>query len=157
MKNNRTRLVLLAVLSLTMMASGMGRKEKVKTMLQTGVKGKVEIWEGNFMPMVDPKGGGGKVNPGSGRKVRLYEPVQMQGMAKPLQNEIPARLVAETTCDDKGEFTLEVPAGKYSVFVEEGEGWYNNGFDGDGIQGAITVEEGKLTDTTIKVTTKATF
>lgn len=157
MKINKTRFVLLAVLALSVMASAMGRKEKKSAGIQTGIKGKVEIWEGNFMPMTDPKSGGGKVTPASDRMVRLYEPVHSGGLAKARQDSISTKLVAEAKCNAAGEFVLEAPPGKYSIFVEEGGGWYFNGFDGEGVQGAVTVEAGKLTDFTIKITTKATF
>jgi hypothetical protein len=43
------------------------------------------------------------------------------------------------------------------VFVEEKDGWYNNSWNGDGIQGPVTVEVGKMTETVIKITSKATF
>lgn len=139
------------------MAGAMGRKEK-QPKVTTGIQGKVEIWEGNFMPMIDPKSSRNKIIPGSDRRVRVYKPVKAEGdMASAKRDSVTSELVGESVCDKEGQFVFSVPAGKYSVFVEEGGGWYANGFDGDGVQGAVTVTEGKLTEVTIKITSKATF
>ncbi len=157
MKSGKSRWIALAILSVVVIASAMGRKEK-KAAVQTGVKGKVEIHEGNFMPMTDPKSSGnGKVTPGAGRRVRLHEPLKVEGLMSAKRDSIPSVLVAETVCDKNGEFVLPARAGQYSIFVEDAGGWYFNGFSGDGIQGSVTVEEGKLSEIVIKITSKATY
>lgn len=144
-------------------ALGMGRKEAPEREEHPpkpvqGVSGRVEIWEGDFMPMVDPKSPNHSVTPGAGRHVRLHEPLRMSGgMAAARHDSIPTPLVGEAVCGDDGAFFLAVRPGVYSIFVEDEGGWYFNGFNGEGIQGAVTVEEGQVTDVLIKVTSKATF
>jgi hypothetical protein len=161
-------LLLLAVAAL---ALGMGRKEAherhstpathLATVIDStseGIHGTVEIWEGNFMPPVDPQHGRGTITPGVNRRVRAHEPVRMAGgLSSARRDSVPTRLVAETVTDSNGRFFLPVPPGTYSVFVEEDSSWYFNGWNGEGIQGAVTVEAGKPSDMLIKVTTKATF
>jgi hypothetical protein len=151
------RYAAIATLTLAALAAGMGRKEK-SAKISTGIQGKVEIWEGNFMPMIDPKSTSNKITPGAGRRVRVYAPLTVAGGLMSAQRDsIESELVAETRCDKSGMFMLDVPAGTYSVFVEEGAGWYANGFDGDGVQGAVVVSAGKLTEVTLKITAKATY
>ena len=123
-----------------------------------GISGKVEIWEGNFMPMVDSAKVRGQIKPGAGRRVRAYLPVKMQNnMATAKLDSVPTPMVAETTADSAGKFFMPTPVGTYSVFVEENHGWYANGWNGQGIQGAVTVNSGKTADVLIKVTTKAVY
>jgi hypothetical protein len=142
----------------------MGRKEakelhsKTDTTITTGVTGRVEIWIGNFMPMVDPARGKGQIQPGSGLKVRAYPPIKVDGgMAAAHRDSILASVAAETVTDSTGHFFLPLIPGDYSVFVEDGTGWYYNGFNGDGVQGAVTVKPGIPAEILIKNTTKAIF
>jgi hypothetical protein len=143
------------VLALTVAALSMGRKE----VPATGIRGSVEIWEGNFMPMIGPGGSGGAITPGAGRRVRAHEPVRLsaQGAAQARRDTVMTRLIAETVCDSIGHFFLAVPPGTYSVFVEESGGWYYNGWSGDGVQGAVTVSSDSATAIVIKITAKAAF
>jgi hypothetical protein len=126
--------------------------------VREGITGRVEIWEGNFMPVVEPSKRSGQITPGAGRRVRVHEPVVIGGgLAPDRRDSVATALVAESVCDSLGEFFLAVPPGKYSIFVEEDGGWYYNGFDGEGVQGAVTVDSSQVTEIVIKVTRKATF
>lgn len=151
------RYAAVATLVLAALAGAMGRKEK-QAKVTTGIRGKVEIWEGNFMPMVDPQNNRNKITAGADRTVRVYAPFKPEGgTMSPKLETVGADLVAETKCNKSGEFAVELPAGKYSVFVAEAGGWYANGFDSDGIQGAVEVLADSVKEMTIKITTKATF
>jgi hypothetical protein len=156
--------VLMVLMALSVF--GMGRKEaKVKrdqaadsTAVTQGIRGKVEIWQGNFMPVTDPQKSQGKILPGAGRRVRVYQPVIVAtGMAPARLDSVSSPLVAETICDSLGKFVLKLEPGQYSVFVEDSGGWYANGWNGEGVQGAVNVEADKVRDVTIKITNKATF
>jgi hypothetical protein len=163
----RRGLILIVVMAaLAVLALAMGSKEarekKVhpedSTSAQQGIAGKVEILEGNFMPMVSPSKVKGQTHPGLNRRVRAYLPVKMEGgMASALRDSIPTAMVAETVTDSAGAFFMPTPPGTFSVFVEENHGWYFNGWSGDGVQGEVTVDSGKTAIITIKVTTKATY
>lgn len=156
---NFRRIGLVAILLMAVSAFGMGRKEAKNqdppAAPASGVTGVVEIWEGNFMPMLDKETRDKQIKPGSGLRVRLYEPVK--GLPGASVDSVSAKLVAETVCDESGKFTIACKEGKYSLFVEDGAGWYANGWDGDGVQGAVIVEPMKLTEVLVKNTRKATF
>jgi len=161
---NQTRVTLLIVLVLAAVTFTMCCKQtrsaaddKTKS-VKTGIVGRVEVWEGNFMPMVDPERRNNQIKPGAGRRVRVHEPLKMNGgLAEAMRAEVPTPVIAEVMADSAGRFSVAVPPGTYSIFVEENGGWYANVWNELGIQGAVTVEEGKLTEILIKITTKATF
>ena len=124
----------------------------------TGITGRVEVWEGNFMPLIAPERRQNQIKPAVARRVRVYQPVHIEGgLADAKRDTIPTPLVAETVTDSSGHFAVSVASGTYSIFAEENGGWYNNGWSEKGIQGEVTVTEGKTTDVVIKITTKATF
>lgn len=153
------RIKLLAILLVAVSALGMGRKEakdqKAPPSPISGVTGKVEIWEGNFMPMLDKETRDKQIKPGAGLRVRLYEPVK--GLPGASVDSVAAVLIAETTCNENGMFTIPAREGTYSIFIEDGATWYANGWNGDGVQGAVEVEPNKMTEVLIKNTRKATF
>lgn len=153
------RLKVLAMLILAASLMGMGRKEAKNQDAPpapiSGVTGKVEIWDGNFMPMLDKETRDKQIKPGAGLKVRLYLPVK--GLPGAKVDAVASELVAETQCDENGMFTIPAKEGTYSLFIQDGDSWYANGWDGDGVQGAVTVEPLKMTEVLIKNTSKATF
>lgn len=151
-------LKIVAMFLLAASVIGMGRREAKNQDAPapiSGVTGRVEIWEGNFMPPVDEARRNNQTKPGAGLRVRLHEPVK--GLPGVSADSIASPLVAETVCDEKGRFTIPVSEGKYSLFVEDGDSWYANGWDGDGVQGAVVVEPKKMTEVLIKNTRNATF
>jgi len=149
-----------------MMAVAMGRKDAKPrlvsvtdtTVVREGITGRVEIWEGNFMPMIEPARRNAQIKPCAGCRVRVHEPVIVGGgLVSARRDTVLTPLVAEVVCDSMGHFSSPVKPGTYSVFVEENGGWYFNGWNGDGVQGAVTVLPDSVTEIIIKVTTKATF
>jgi hypothetical protein len=164
MIRSRWWLTLLLLIPLGL-ALSMGRKEAPErerhasdSVRVGGIHGRVEIWEGNFMPPVDASGRNNSIKPGLGLLVRAYEPVKIGGgIASARRDSVPAPVVAQTTTDSTGRFFLPVPPGNYSVFVQQDSGWYYNGWNGEGIQGAVTVPPDSSGYLLIKVTTKAVF
>lgn len=158
----RGALFSLGVLAIAFWLLAMGRHEAARSAksfsVEQGVAGKVEIWEGNFMPMI---GGppGGKITPAAGRRVRVHEPFNAResGQLSALHDTIPTPLVAEIRTDSSGQFLLPLDVGAYSIFVEEDRGWYFNGWDGQGFQGLIRIDSAKVTKQDIRITTKAVF
>jgi hypothetical protein len=157
--------ILLSCLVCAATLPAMGHKEarEKKSQISTieitqGVRGRVEIWEGDFMPMTDPHGARGKILPGAGRRVRVYVSLRAaDGNFSAKLDSVTSSLIAETTCDSLGHFEIALPPGKYSIFAEEKGGWYFNGWSGDGVQGAVTVDAQKVSEILIKITNKATF
>jgi len=65
--------------------------------------------------------------------------------------------VAKTSSNAKGYFELDLPIGKYSVFVVEKEGLYANNFNGKGNINPVEVLKDSLTKRDILITNKAVF
>jgi hypothetical protein len=153
------------LLTLCSLVTAMGRKEAKERKappapaeIRQGIQGKVEIWEGNFMPMIDKSKGRNQIKPGIHRRVRLHEPVKIsESGAGARRDTILTRLVKETLTDSSGQFVMPTEPGTYSIFVEDEGGWYYNGFNGEGIQGEVTVKPQEVSTILIKITTKATF
>ncbi|MBK6765781.1 MAG: hypothetical protein IPG71_05435 [bacterium] len=152
------RLKIMAMMIMAASLMGMGRKEAKNQDPPpapiSGVTGIVEIWEGNFMPMIDKDRRDKQIRSGAGLRVRLHEAVK--GAGGPTVDSVATALIGEAVCDDQGRFTIPARAGLYSIFVEDSGGWYANGWDGDGVQGPVTVEPMKLTEIVIKNMRKAT-
>ncbi|MCB1059757.1 MAG: hypothetical protein KDB65_05990 [Calditrichaeota bacterium] len=157
MSTRRLKIVAMLILAAGLM--GMGRKEAKNQDPPpapiSGVTGKIEIWEGNFMPPIEAETRDKQIKPGANLIVRLYQPVK--GLPGAMVETVEGEMVAETTSDEDGMFTIPAKEGTYSIFVQDGEGWYANGWDGNGVQGAVTVEPMKMTEVLIKNTRKATF
>jgi len=158
----RSLLLILGIFAISLSLLAMGKREVSRTAkplsVEQGIAGKVEVWEGNFMPMV---GGppSGKKTPAASRRVRVHEPFNSMeaGGAIAIRDTIPTALVAETRTDSTGGFFIPLEVGTYSIFVEEEEGWYSNSWNGQGFQGIITIDSSKITKMDIRITTKAVF
>jgi len=157
MSTRRAKLLIMLVLAAGVL--GMGRKEakdqSAPAAPASGITGRVEIWSGNHMPMIDKPQQDKGVKPGANLRVRLHEPVI--GMGAVSADSIPTPMIAETKTDGDGRFTIACREGKYSLFIEDSTGWYANGWDGEGVQGAVVVEPMKMTEIVVKNTRKATF
>lgn len=161
---SKSRFALVIALSLAAMTFTMCCKQTrttagtAGTPVTTGITGRVEVWEGNFMPPIAPERRNNQIKPGAGRRVRVHQPVKVEGgLADAKRAQISTPLVAEVMTDSAGYFAISIPPGTYSIFVEENGGWYYNGWNEQGIQGAVTVEEGRTSEVVIKISTKATY
>jgi hypothetical protein len=140
----------------------MGKREVSRTAkplsVEQGVAGKVEVWEGNFMPMIGGTPSGKKI-PAADRRVRVHEPFNSveAGGAIAVRDTIPTPLVAETRTDSAGQYFIPLEVGTYSVFVEENGGWYSNIWDGQGFQGVVVIDSNKVAKMDIPITRKAVF
>jgi hypothetical protein len=158
----RAALACLVVLATGAALLAMGRREAPRSAqafaVEQGVAGTVEVWEGNFMPMVNGPPGGSKT-PATDRRVRVHEPFNAReaGSLDARQDTILTPLIAETRTDSRGQFLVPLEVGTYSIFVEDEGGWYFNGWDGHGFQGLIRIDSGKVTQQDIHITTKAVF
>jgi hypothetical protein len=167
MRHGRWLALILLLLVIVLPVAARGRKDAPErkpnavpdsAQMREGIRGKIEVWEGNFMPMMDPRTASGKITPGIGRRVRVHEPLKLSmGHSSARRDSVPTALVAEAVSDSSGRFFIPVKPGTYSIFVEESGGWYYNGWNGEGVQGAVTVESGKVTDVVIKITAKAVY
>ena len=156
------RSALICVFFITVSLLAMGRREAPRSAeparQEQGVAGKVEIYEGNFMPTIGTRPGG-KVTPAARRRVRIHEPFNAleAGEMTALRDTVPTPLVAETITDSIGEFRIMLPVGKFSIFVEEDSGWYFNAWNGQGFQGLFEVDTNEVKEMNIRITRKAVF
>jgi hypothetical protein len=128
----------------------------VKKEMSEGIKGRIEIWEGDFMPP-----GKGKVYYGK-KTVLVFEKTNLRDCQREEGNStfytnVNSRLIDSVVSDGDGYFSLSLPAGEYSLFVRERGLFYANLFDGDGFIFPVRVEKGKVTEVRIRIDYKATY
>jgi hypothetical protein len=122
-----------------------------------GIMGRILWLEGNLMPAIGDTTMAERM---AGRPIQrtlfIHEPttpdetvkVQDSGM---FYSKIHTRLVKRVRTDKTGIFRIELPSGKYSVFVLENNGFFANVFDGEGHINPVTVEACNFTEIEIKV------
>lgn len=125
--------------------------------LTQGIEGTVLFWEGDFMP-IEPSG---TILPVV-RTIHIYGPTKRSDVVwsdePTIAKSISTQKIAKTQSNTDGIFRIELPAGRYSLFVEEEDGLYANGVDSNGyITPTISVTADSVSEITINVTYKATF
>ena len=95
------------------------------------------------------------------RQVLIYEATTRSQVVpagvSSLYSKINTRLIKKIETNSEGAFKAELDPGKYSLFIQEEDGFFANVFDGQGIINPVTVEAGKFTDVVIKVNYKAVY
>ena len=93
------------------------------------------------------------------RKIFIYElTTREQATANgTLYTNIKTNLIAQTQSDTTGYYAVNVPPGKYSVFIEEKGGLFASIFDGDGNINPVEVKPGIITKTDIIINNKAFY
>ncbi|MTI23207.1 carboxypeptidase regulatory-like domain-containing protein [Fulvivirga sp. RKSG066] len=144
-----------ALLTLTILTLLIGCKTTVSQQMDQGIKGKVLWLEGNFMP------GPGQSNEGQpvAKEIYIYEVLKAEDLEKEGQfyktpNQEPTKII---TSNEDGTFTVDLPAGTYSLFAMEPKGLYANLQDGAGNINPIRVVEGKYTGIVFRIDYKAVY
>ncbi len=126
--------------------------------VQQGITGVITEVTGDQMPM---KGAPRPVPKGIMATVLVYEPTNISQVKRvgtaTIYTSIATRLVASVQTDSTGAFTLSLPAGSYSVFIQQGKQYYANLFDTANNIALFTVEAGKLTKVDLTVNSAATY
>ena len=121
-----------------------------------GVWGWVEFWEGDHMP--SPDGVSGKKYAVE-RQILFCEPVQLSQISNgtSFYDILPSKLIKSTFSDGTGFFQLKLEAGTYSLFIKEGDTYYQ-GFTGlNGYVGETIVQPNSTTESQVKILYKAVF
>lgn len=130
--------------------------------IDQGIQGQVRWLEGNLMPTVSDEPQptntpqhGAPVE----REILIYE---LTGMDQaegngPVFSGINSTLVKQVKTDERGRFSVELPAGRYSVFTKESEGYFANQFDGEGNINPITVYQDSVRQVLIEINYKAAY
>ena len=154
MKHN---LFFLFLILLTILACSSVKKTNSSVITQ-GFTGRVTEIAGNQMPM---KGGPPVVPKGIATTVLIYEPTHISQVSRlgtsATYTAIGTKLVASVDTDSTGNFTIALPVGAYSVFVKQGDRFYANLFDTNNNIALFSVEEGKLTQVNLTVSSGASF
>jgi len=126
--------------------------------VKQGITGQIAEITGNQMPSPDAPRSGPK---GIRTAVFVYEPTNISQVIRvgtsTLYTAIHTKLVASVETDSAGIFTIALPVGSYSLFVQQGKGFYANLFDTYNNIALFVVEEGKLTVAKLTISSKAAF
>jgi len=123
--------------------------------LNQGIKGKVLWLEGNFMP------GPGQNKSGEPVEKELYffpvlnvNELERSGQFYKLDKYEPS---GKTKSNSQGKFSIQLPAGIYSLFSKEDDGFYAGIQDGVGKINPIEVKENEFTEVVFKIDYKAAY
>ncbi|WDT76784.1 MAG: hypothetical protein MPW16_06110 [Candidatus Manganitrophus sp.] len=133
-----------------------------KVTITQGVWGNVRFWEGNFMPR-SVKGSSTskeKITPVI-RQIYVHQLTTINDVEpntfSQFYSRINTEIVSVVTSDDTGFYQIQLPAGTYSFFVKENDGFYANLFSEDGRINSVVVEENTVTKKQIDITYRALF
>lgn len=145
----------LVILSLVMVLSGSCKPTRGQVDHQ-GITGKILWFEGNMMPGPGKKDTGGKPVQ---REIYIYQRTNMKTATATdsFYKNIPSQLVKKVQSDALGHFSVQLPAGRYSLFTKEERGLFANRFDAEGNINPVEVKEGEFTPVTIEINYKATY
>ena len=124
------------------------------------LEGTVMFWQGNFMPGVVGESTTYGTQTPVVREVFIFEPtstndvIQLQGG---FYSDIKTKLVATTMSDDNGHFSVNLPAGQYSLFVKENDLYYSNLFDTNFNINPVNIISGATTTVESDITYQAYF
>ncbi len=133
-------------------------KNTQTAMVKQGITGRITEATGNQMPMKDAAP---QVPKGVLTNVLIYEPTNLSQVARtgtsPVYTAILTKQVASVMTDSTGQFTVALPAGSYSVFIQRGKQFYANLFDVNNNIALFTVEENKLTTANLTISSSASY
>ncbi len=126
-----------------------------------GIQGQVFWLEGNQMPQMAKKGEmiERPVKKGVKRTIKIHELTHINEarLGDALFGDIETPLVKEIETDDSGNFAVELPPGKYSIFTVEEEGHFANILDLDSYINPFEVKEGEWTRADILINYQAAY
>lgn len=143
---------------LTFTSCSSANNQKSPKTIQQGIDGYVYKISGNLMPMpgVTPP----KPSPFS-TIVYIYEATNIKDVIRngtsAFYLSVNKKLITTIQSDSTGHFTIELPAGSYSLFTKVNNLFYANSFDVNNNIALIKVEEGKITSAVIKVDAGAVY
>ena len=96
---------------------------------------------------------------GASRYIFIYEPATIKNTtgASPVFTHIKTRLVARAKSDSTGYYSIKLPAGKYSFFIAEGNGFFAAGSDENGVLNPVEITSQTVSHKDFKVTAAAVY
>ncbi len=157
----RSRIIFVLLTGGAMILGAGCRRDYVFTpSIDQGVWGRIEFWEGDFMPGPRPPKGTVRFVQ---RPVFVFEKTHFRDVVPDRKlgpifyTEIYTNLIANTESNSNGYFQVSLPEGSYSLFVQEQGRYYANGGDGQGYILPVTVTKGSVKRLDIRIDYKATF
>ncbi len=113
------------------------RKEKVGTL-----SGEITLISGNCMPMVcdEPPCQSSCLREGVARDIHIREVATSEKMEGVYLSDKP-KLIKKGTSNADGSYSVILPVGKYSIFVEDNGKEYCNSWDGEGNACMVEIKE----------------
>jgi hypothetical protein len=133
-----------------------GTITNLSAQIKQGIAGKVYLRQGNYMPSPGRKIDNGK--PVS-TTVFIYQLTKReQAMANGSYfDRIQTKLIAKAQSSSDGSYSVELPPGNYSVFVDDDHKLYANSFDGNGHISPVEVKADSITVNDIIISSKAVY
>lgn len=130
--------------------------------LKQGVEGYVQEYAGNFMPMLNRNHPPSTPQPKPlATTVYIYEATDLKKVIQinqsPSYSTINTKLIATAQSDSTGYFKVNLPIGKYSLFIKQNGNFYANSFDEKNNIALVVVNENVFTNVTIKADANATY
>lgn len=126
-----------------------------------GIIGEVRWIEGNLMPAI---GDTSYIERAKGipieRDIYIFKAVKQEDAVSAggtFYKSINGELVYRLESKRDGTFKVNLPPGKYSIFVMEKDGYFANIFDGDNYINPVTVQANNFTEIQIQVNYKAFY
>lgn len=133
------------------------KSSKMLTITQ-GITGVVYEVRGNQMPMIGEEPPKQK---GMAAEVLVYEKTNINQTVKDVTagfyTSITTKQIATTHTDSVGKFSIRLPLGTYSLFVKINDKLYANLFNQYNDINTVTVDSGKIAETSIRVSYKAIY
>lgn len=150
-------LFFLSIIGLAACACTSSKKAK-SSLIKQGITGRVTELTGNQMPM---KGREPDIPKGVLTNVLIYEPTHISQVTRlgtsGVYTSIQTKMVASVETDSTGSFSIALPEGAYSLFIEQGKQYYSNLYDTAYNIALFKVEKGKLTTARLSISSKATY
>jgi hypothetical protein len=138
--------------------SGKRKKSNCNRIIKEGVKGKIILQKGNFMPSPEGKP---KVGIGVKREIAFFEPTREdqteQGKGPGFYKKIYTKRVLRLFSDNQGCFVAKLKPGKYSMFVKEEGQWYANSFGPNNEIFEVEVKAGVVSEIEFRINHGAAF
>jgi hypothetical protein len=151
--------ILFFLLTITIALWACSSAKKANTsVIKQGITGFITEAIGNQMPM---KGAEPQVGKPVLTNVLIYEPTNLAQVTRigtsPVYTAIHTKPVASAETDSTGRFTVALPVGSYSIFIQRGKTYYANLFDTINRIALFTVEEDKLTTVNLTISSRASY
>lgn len=133
-------------------------KSRCNRLINEGIKGKIILQKGNFMPGPDAKP---KLGIGVKREIGFFELTREEqteaGKSSGFYKKIKTKKIMRACSDKNGCFIAKLKPGKYSMLVKEEGQWYANSFGPNNEISEVEVKDGEVLVVEFKISHGAAF